>query len=45
MLVSRDKQCTIYEGMYHELFNEPEQEDILNTCYEWITAEVVKSRS
>jgi alpha-beta hydrolase superfamily lysophospholipase len=43
MLASRDKQCTIYEGMYHELFNEPEQEDTLNTCYEWITAGVVKS--
>jgi alpha-beta hydrolase superfamily lysophospholipase len=31
MLASRDKQCTIYEGMYHERFNEPKQEDILKT--------------
>ena len=45
MLASRDKQCTIYEGMYHELFNELEQEDTLNTCYEWITAGVVKSEA
>ena len=43
MLASSDKQCTIYEGMYHELFNEPEQEAILKTCCEWITARVTSS--
>ena len=36
MVGSSDKQCTIYEGMYHELFNEPEQEDILRTCCDWM---------
>ena len=45
MLASSDKQCTIYEGMYHELFNEPEQEDILKTCCEWITARLATSEA
>ena len=45
MLASHDKQCTIYDGMYHELFNEPEQEAILKTCCEWITARVTTSDS
>ena len=36
MLASSDKRCTIYDGMYHELFNEPEKEVVLNTCCEWI---------
>ena len=45
MLASSDKQCTIYEGMYHELFNEPEQEAILKTCCEWITARLTSSES
>jgi alpha-beta hydrolase superfamily lysophospholipase len=31
MFASCDKQCTIYEGIYHERFNEPEQEDMLKT--------------
>ena len=43
MLASSDKQCTIYDGMYHELFNEPEQEDVLKTCCEWIKARVKQS--
>lgn len=43
MLGSSDKGCTVYKGMYHELFNEPEQEEILNTCCEWITARVKNS--
>ena len=45
MLASSDKQCTIYDGMYHELFNEPEQEAILKTCCEWITARVTSGES
>ena len=45
MLASSDKQCTIYDGMYHELFNEPEQEAILKTCCEWITVRVTSSES
>lgn len=44
-LASSDKQCTIYDGMYHELFNEPEQEEILKTCCEWIAARLTTSES
>ena len=45
MLASSDKLCTIFDGMYHELFNEPEQEDVLKTCCEWIKARVKHSDS
>lgn len=45
MLASSDKQCTIYDGMYHELFNEPEQEAIIKTCCEWITTRLTSSES
>ena len=45
MLASSDKLCKIYDGMYHELFNEPEQEDVLKTCCEWIKARVKHSDS
>lgn len=41
-LGSTDKQCKVYEGMYHELFNEPEQDDILKTCCDWMTARLAK---
>jgi len=43
LLASSDKQYTLYEGMYHELFNEPEQDDILSTCRDWITARLATS--
>ena len=43
-LGSSDKQCTIYEGMYHELFNEPEQDEILRRCCEWISAHLTKGQ-
>lgn len=43
LLASGDKQYTLYEGMYHELFNEPEQDDILSTCRDWITARLATS--
>lgn len=43
MLTSSDKHLTLYEGMYHELFNEPEQDDVLRTCCDWITARLATS--
>ena len=45
MVASSDKQCTIYEGMYHELFNEPEQEDILRTCCDWMRSRLTNAES
>ena len=37
-LSATDKHITVYPGMYHELFNEPEKEDIIRTCLDWIDA-------
>lgn len=37
-LGSVDKKITVYDGLFHELFNEPEQDSILQTCSEWINA-------
>ena len=33
-----DKHITVYSGMYHELFNEPEKDDVVRACVEWIDA-------
>ncbi len=30
----------IFSGLYHELHNEYEQEDVLNTIFEWITKQI-----
>ena len=35
-LSATDKHITVYPGMYHELFNEPEKEDIIRTCLDWM---------
>ena len=37
-LGSSDKQITVYDGLFHELFNEPERADIISTCTTWINA-------
>ena len=31
-----DKQLEVYPGLYHEIFNEPEREDVLNGVLTWI---------
>ena len=35
---SDDKSITIYEGFYHEVFNEPQREQVLNDVQKWIEA-------
>lgn len=35
---SRDKTIKIYNGFYHEVFNEPEHEQVLNDVKTWIEA-------
>ncbi|MEC8634045.1 MAG: lysophospholipase [Pseudomonadota bacterium] len=37
-LSATDKHIMVYPDMYHELFNEPEREDIICTCLDWIAA-------
>jgi lysophospholipase len=31
-----DKQLVVWEGLYHEIFNEPEKEKVLETAAAWI---------
>lgn len=33
---SRDKKLNIYEGLYHEVFNEPEHEQVLKDVESWL---------
>ena len=33
---SADKQLAIYEGYYHELFNEPEKQELFDRVTEWL---------
>jgi len=31
-----DKKLVVWEGLYHEIFNEPENEKVLETTAAWI---------
>jgi alpha-beta hydrolase superfamily lysophospholipase len=35
---SADKRIKIYEGLYHEVFNEPEREEVLKDVEVWLDA-------
>jgi alpha-beta hydrolase superfamily lysophospholipase len=35
-LASADKELVIYPGFYHELFNEPEKQDVFDRVTEWL---------
>lgn len=35
---STDKTLKIYDGLYHEIFNEPEQESVMQDLAEWLDA-------
>lgn len=35
---SSDKTLKIYDGLYHEIFNEPEQETVMQDLAEWLDA-------
>jgi acylglycerol lipase len=37
---STDKQIKIYQGLYHEILNEPEKEIVLADIHEWIEARI-----
>ncbi len=36
LLGSVDKTCRIYEGLCHEIFNEPEREEVLREVVDWL---------
>ena len=35
---SPDVELKVYPGLYHEVFNEPEQEQVLDDVVSWINA-------
>jgi acylglycerol lipase len=37
---SVDKTLNVYDGLYHEIFNEPEKENVLDDVVKWIEARV-----
>ena len=37
---SSDVTLKVYDGLYHEIFNEPEQEEVLNDLVEWLRPRV-----
>jgi alpha-beta hydrolase superfamily lysophospholipase len=37
---SADKKVIPYEGLYHEIFNEPEREQVLDDMCAWLKAHV-----
>ncbi len=38
LVTSEDKTIKIYDGLYHEVFNEPEHEQVLNDVKTWLEA-------
>lgn len=39
---STDKQLKIYEGLYHEILNEPEKDTVIEDINFWIKARIGK---
>jgi lysophospholipase len=37
---SADKAITIYEGLYHEVFNEPEHDRVLDDVEKWLVRQL-----
>ena len=37
---SADKTITIYEGLYHEVFNEPEHDRVLGDVEKWLAGQL-----
>jgi alpha-beta hydrolase superfamily lysophospholipase len=42
---SADKTLRLYEGLYHDLFHEPERERVLDDVLEWLGARVTTAAS
>jgi acylglycerol lipase len=42
---SEDKTLKIYEGLYHEVFNEPEREHVLGDVEEWLEDRIEEDRA
>lgn len=42
LIQSKDKQLKIYEGLYHELFSEPEREIVFTDMEEWLDRQIIR---
>jgi acylglycerol lipase len=42
---STDKTLKIYDGLYHEVFNEPEHRDVLKDVSDWLAAHLFKENA
>lgn len=42
---SSDKRCEVYEGLYHEIFNEPEQVRVLRDVTDWLDARTARAHT
>ena len=45
IISSKDKTLKMYEGLYHEVFNEPEREKVLRDMEVWLEAHIVVNAS
>ena len=39
---SGDRKLIIYEGLYHEIYNEPEQKDVMTDVADWLAPRLNK---
>jgi len=37
-LASTDKTLKVYDGLYHEVFNEPERDQVIGDAISWLDA-------
>jgi alpha-beta hydrolase superfamily lysophospholipase len=40
LIQSKDKQIKLYEGLYHEVFNEPERDMVFADMEEWLNQRI-----
>jgi lysophospholipase len=43
-VASPDKRLIVHEGFYHEVFNEPEHDRVLDDVEQWLDAHLVPGR-
>lgn len=43
-VVSDDKTLKLYAGLYHEIFNEPEKEQVLADMSDWLEAHLCRAQ-
>lgn len=42
LITSKDKELKIYDALFHEIFNEPEKDEVIYDVLNWINARVVR---